>query len=207
MNKLRAFIVVSVALLLAAASTNPTTNSAMPNCQGAEYLQYNTSTLAFSCGTPGGGSLPSGIVAAFNVACPSGWTEVTAAQGRVIVGLPSGGTMSGTVGTALTNLQDKTHSHTYTDVVNHTHVVNVTDNGHTHLTQRYPTATGSSSGFTIDTSMSGTLADNTLPTKTATTGITAATVNPAGGVATGTTATKATSDVLSYIQFRYCSKD
>ncbi len=77
------------------------------------------------------------------------------------------------------------HTHTYSQVPNHTHPVQVTDPGHIHLTQRYPTATGGSSGFTIDTSMSGTLADNTLPTKTATTGIT--TSNPAGGVATGTT--------------------
>jgi len=69
-----------------------------------------------------------------------------------------------------------------TAVLNHTHPV--TDPGHTHLTQRYPTATGSNSGFTIDTSMSGTLADNTLPTKSNTTGIT--TNNPAGGVASYT---------------------
>lgn len=75
------------------------------------------------------------------------------------------------------------HTHTYTQIVNHTHPV--IDPGHTHLTRRYPTATGSSSGFTIDTSMSGTIADNTLPTKIATTGVT--TDNPAGGVATGTT--------------------
>lgn len=80
------------------------------------------------------------------------------------------------------------HTHAYTEVLNHTHTVSVTDPGHTHLTQRYPTATGASSGFTIDTSMSGTLADNTLPTKSNTTGITASTVNPAGGVASGTTA-------------------
>jgi hypothetical protein len=38
---------------------------------------------------------------------------------------------------------------------------------HTHLTQRYPTATGGNSGFTVDTSMSGTLTDNTLPVKSA----------------------------------------
>jgi len=55
-------------------------------------------------------------------------------------------------------------------VAAHNHAV--TDPGHTHLTQRYPTATGASSGFTIDTSMSGTLADNTLPTKSNTTGLT-----------------------------------
>lgn len=81
-----------------------------------------------------------------------------------------------------------THQHTYSQVINHTHVVTINDPGHTHLTQRYPTATGGSSGFTIDTSMSGTLADNTLPTKSATTGITASAANPAGGVAQGTTA-------------------
>lgn len=80
------------------------------------------------------------------------------------------------------------HTHTYSDVLNHTHSVSVTDPGHTHLTQRYPTATGGLSGFTIDTSMSGTLADNSLPTKSATTGITASTANPAGGTAQGTTA-------------------
>lgn len=73
-----------------------------------------------------------------------------------------------------------THTHAaHTGVINHTHPV--TDPGHTHLTQRYPTATGASTGFTIDTSMSGTLADNTLPTKSGTTGVT--TNNPAGGIA------------------------
>lgn len=66
-----------------------------------------------------------------------------------------------------------------TQIPAHSH--GVTDPGHTHLTQRYPTATGGSSGFTIDTSMSGTLADNTLPTKSATTGIT--TQNAGGGAA------------------------
>lgn len=78
----------------------------------------------------------------------------------------------------------KTHTHAdHTGVINHQHTVSVTDPGHSHLTQRYPTTTGSSSGFTSDTSMSGTAADNTLPVKTATTGITASTANPAGGVA------------------------
>lgn len=38
---------------------------------------------------------------------------------------------------------------------------------HTHLTQRYPTTTGGSSGFTADTSMSGTPTNNTLPTASA----------------------------------------
>lgn len=83
-------------------------------------------------------------------------------------------TLAGTLAGAATHV----HSD-HTAPLNHTH--GVTDPGHTHLTQRYPTATGASSGFTIDTSMSGTLADNTLPTKAGTTGI--STQNPAGGVA------------------------
>ena len=76
----------------------------------------------------------------------------------------------------------------FSNVINHTHAVNVTDPGHTHLTQRYPTATGGSSGFTIDTSMSGTLADNTLPVKANATGVTATSSNPGGGVASITPA-------------------
>lgn len=99
-------------------------------------------------------------------------------QGRLILSADEGQFAGDLIGST-----DHTHTFTqpdaHTGVINHTHPV--TDPGHTHLTQRYPTATGGSSGFTIDTSMSGTLADNTLPTKTATTGI--STSNPAGGVA------------------------
>lgn len=77
----------------------------------------------------------------------------------------------------------KTHTLDEGEIPAHTHIQDahnhaVTDAGHTHLTQRYPTATGGSSGFTIDTSMSGTLADNTLPTKTATTGVTVNNATP-----------------------------
>ncbi len=120
--------------------------------------------------------------------------------GRVLVGLDEGdedfdtaeetvgsksASISAHAGTAVAS--HSSHTHDYTQVIQHTHTVNVTDPGHTHLTQRYPTATGSSSGFTIDTSMSGTPADNTLSTKSATTGISATTSNPGGSVATGTT--------------------
>ena len=44
-----------------------------------------------------------GQVAAFNGTCPAGWNEMTALEGRMIVGLVSGGTLAESVGTALTN--------------------------------------------------------------------------------------------------------
>lgn len=76
-------------------------------------------------------------------------------------------------------LGSKTHVITTGQLPPHNHPV--TDTGHSHLTQRYPTATGGNSGFTIDTSMSGTPTNNTLPTASATTGISIG--NTGGGAA------------------------
>lgn len=66
------------------------------------------------------GGVPSGAVMFFNLdACPSGWTEYTAARGRVVVGTPLSGTNASTTGTALTNLGART----ITDVPSHLHAV------------------------------------------------------------------------------------
>ncbi|MCX7616023.1 MAG: hypothetical protein N2Z68_01380 [Patescibacteria group bacterium] len=63
--------------------------------------------------------IPSGAVMFFNLSsCPSGWTELTSARGRYIVGLPAGGTLAATVGTALSNQENRPvgqHSHTIYD--------------------------------------------------------------------------------------------
>ncbi len=56
---------------------------------------------------------------------PSGWTEVTAARGRYIVGMPASGTLAGTTGTALTDLENRAvgqHNHTATDA-GHVHAL------------------------------------------------------------------------------------
>ena len=145
--------------------------------------------------------------------------------GRVLVGVdgsdPDFATVEGTGGSktvasggsiAAPTLSGSTasesgHTHTYTDVVSHTHTVNVTDPGHTHTQNAHThstmhvqggttaattgthvmtsTATGGSSRATA----AGEGADATTATNLSnTTGITAATVAPGGSVATGTTA-------------------
>lgn len=153
--------------------------------------------------TPSGGSgLPAGVIVMWSgtlASVPSGWALCDGNAGtpdlrdRFIYGwtqgVDPGGTGGSTSYTPAGTVSTPTFAGTaFSDVINHTHTVSVNDPGHTHITQRYPTTTGSSSGFTFDTSMSGTLTDNTLPTKTATTGITATTTNPAGGVASITPA-------------------
>ncbi|QQG45649.1 MAG: hypothetical protein HYW89_01890 [Candidatus Sungiibacteriota bacterium] len=64
-----------------------------------------------------GGSelLPAGAVLYFNLtSCPGGWSELTAARGRYIVGLQQGGSLGTTVGTALSNQENRAtgkHNH------------------------------------------------------------------------------------------------
>jgi len=89
-----------------------------------------------------GGSIPTGTIAFFNLSnCPSGWSEYTALRGRYAVGLPSGGTLELTRGTALSNGENRAvgkHNHSFTPEA-HTHTVNdpghshgITDPGHNH---------------------------------------------------------------------------
>lgn len=81
------------------------------------------------------------------------------------------------------------HTHAYTDVVNHTHVVNVTDPGHAHAQRRNASTTGANTGWTtaFDTSSSNPVEDVNTGTGIKSTGISASSNNPAGGVASGTT--------------------
>lgn len=56
--------------------------------------------------------IPPRAVMSFDLAnCPSGWSEYTNANGRAVVGLQPGGTLGSTVGTPLTNLESRAHSH------------------------------------------------------------------------------------------------
>ena len=150
--------------------------------------------------------------------CPAGSSPYTVGQGFAVVGLPSGGTNEGTVGIAMTNLLDRPHNHTYTDVVNHLHSVDppstsvgIADSGHTHPYINNPNDTGGDAGFIFPGNDHPNVTTNTTSN---TTGITASvdiaafnSANPTGGVATGTTATAATSNVISYIQLRPCRQN
>ena len=138
---------------------------------GFKFPDATTQTSAAVAATPG-------QIAAFETSCPSGWTEYTAARGRVIVGMPLSGTSGGTVGTALTNLQNPTHTHTYTDVIAHTHDIyyDCSNPGSYHTLSNALRCEGVTSGAALST-----------------------------GIATGTTA--ATSATMPYIQLLWCKKD
>lgn len=75
--------------------------------------------------------VPQGAVMYFNLpSCPSGWSEMTPAQGRTIVGIPSSGSLLGFVGGPLSDVEIRTHNHDVDPISvssaivgDHTHVV------------------------------------------------------------------------------------
>ena len=80
-----------------------------------------------------------GIILTDAATCPGTTTEYTDARGRMLVGVPSGGTIEGTVGTALTNTQNLSVAPAFTGNALGTHTHPVTANG----TVAAPVFTGS----------------------------------------------------------------
>lgn len=89
------------------------------------------------------------------------------------------------------------HTHSYTDVIQHTHTVSITDPGHNHTQNPHShgMAEGQTDGAGNFADRSNAASPATMVTDSATatnnantTGITASTANPAGSVASGTTA-------------------
>ena len=145
---------------------------------GADILE---SSLA------GGVAVPTSAVMFFNrSSCPSGWTELTSARGRSLVGLPSGGTLGGTQGTALTNLENR-------PVGQHNHPITDPSHRHGYVHSRGETDEALTASSALDAAV---FAGNTgtLFTDFATTGIT---VDNAGAVS-GTNA--------PYLQLLACQK-
>lgn len=75
----------------------------------------------------------------------------------------------------------------FSSVINHTHTVMITDPGHTHVQTVNSATTGPNSGYGVDTSTNNGV-NSGYSTASATTGITASTANPAGGVSSITPA-------------------
>lgn len=169
---------------------NASPSACNANNRGAMYYNSVNNEVRVCNGTDWQvvGPTPSGAVMFFNLgACPAGWTELAGARGRYIVGLPVGGTLAATVGTALSNTEDRaTGQHTHT----------VSDPGHMHSSPVPDRSTANSStppGATYYTPLG--LNSGDTVTGSNTTGIT---VGSAGAVA-GTNS--------PYIQLLACQKD
>lgn len=120
-----------------------------------------------------------GIIHTTATSAPTGWAEYTAGRGRVIAGTPASGTHGGTVGSALTDLQDPTHTHTGPS------------HGHN---QNSAAVSNAAAGGQVWASG----ADNSAMDQG--TGVTSAYRMYSGVVAAGTGATGATSATMPYIQ-------
>lgn len=124
-------------------------------------------------GEGGGGGVPTdGIILIKSGTCPTGFEEDADLNGKTIIGTTAAAGDVGTTG----------GSDTITDVIDHTHTVDITDPGHVHVENTNSSASGGLRGSTPDTSTNNSTASG-YSTEPATTGITAATQNPSGGVA------------------------
>ena len=159
---------------------------------------------------PGGGTIPAGLIAMWSgllANMPAGWALCDGQNGtpdlrsKFVKGAAAG-VDPGATGGAATHTHDPgtlgisahagtavtahpSHTHDYTQVLNHTHPV--TDPGHAHTQRRHATTTGSLSGLVTAPDTSSSNPQTLGPTTSVdVTGVT--TQNPAGGVATGTTA-------------------
>jgi len=171
--------------------------------------------------TVGAEALPAGMTAFFASSdCPAGWTAVAGARGRVIVGLPLGGSPGGVVGTGLTNLENRTHDHDLSLSAgdtgmagdhNHTGLVQITEHAHTGptTTEDATTSYDCDDGFKCggpalnhthggDANMGGAHSHIIQ-------GDTGHTHSIGGSNSTSSTAS--TSEVTPYVQLLACSKD
>ena len=97
-----------------------TLDAALSTSEGdVSALQSEVSSLTTALATVESqvdGAVPSGTLAFFDLAsCPTGWSEATSAGGRLLVALPSGGALGGTVGAPLSNQEAREHTHS-TDI-------------------------------------------------------------------------------------------
>lgn len=168
--------------------------------------------------------IPSGaVIFLLSGSCPEGTSDVTATHtGR----FPRIGIAGATGGSdSHSHADHAAHTHAYSQIVNHTHTVTVTDPGHNHTQSGHshsmPVGATDDTSAPFDRADAGTNtggANATTNTNSATpaiqgntTGITATTANPAGGVASGTTDNPSATlthstenNIPSYIAMKLC---
>lgn len=166
-------------------------------CEDTAKLYSASSTNTWTevpSNTGGGSSLPAGCILMWHGLIediPSGFALCDGANGtpdlrsKFVKGAAAAAEAGDTGGAAThTHADHASHTHAYTQIVNHTHPV--TDPGHTHVITELRDATtgGSTTNIALTADTSSTI--GTKVTGSRTTGVT--TTDPAGGVASGTTA-------------------
>ena len=174
-------------------------SAALPKAGGAMTGAITTNSTFDGVDVAAIASVPANLVAyrASGESTPSGWSEYTSCRGRMIVGLPSGGSDGGTVGTVLDNLDDRTHNHTLSS---HTHPIGYHQSSGT----IYMDNSGHVFGQSSTSATPNTAKTWTSVGSHSSTGISA---ENSSTPSTANTGTSATSDVLAYIQLMTIKKD
>lgn len=160
------------------------------SCGGSDKVSGVGAEGTVTCSADqGGGGLPAGLIVISLTTCPSGFSEVAALDAKFLLG-----TLAAHADVGDTGGQD-----TVTSVLDHTHAVNVSDSGHVHGELAPTSASAGALRLATDTNASGSV-EAGLNTASATTGITATTDNPAGGVAS-------IDNRPAFTKVIFCSKD
>lgn len=129
--------------------------------------------------------------------CPAGWTEHTAARGAYLVALTNGGTKDTLVGSALTDLENRNHTHSLSA---HTHTLSAHTHSITGVTGQNDTGNGVtiatanvsvSAGFSATHNVSGTSSGPSADT---------------AGPSTANTSNQSGTGLVPYIEYLVCEK-
>jgi hypothetical protein len=99
-------------------------------------------------------------------ACPTGFLELPSFAGRYVLGMPTAGTLNGTVGTAHADMAAISHAHTFTGTVGMN--TGSVDLAHTHQVDPPNTASGTPSATTCVWQSGNAPCDTNVPYNTST---------------------------------------
>lgn len=120
----------------------------------ADAIDDNDTRISALEGSSDGGVPSAGVMFFDATECPDGWSELTEARGRAVVGMGgSAGTLLGTVGDGFEDLEDRAHSHT-TDIGNVTSTSTAV--AHTHGVAAHSTGSAGSHNHQWKDGLAGT---------------------------------------------------